>query len=219
MNDHVVNRVGAPAWLIGVRAWLKALEARPLPASIGALLDEAAADVPDRVALSFIASGEDLTYGALRDAVGRTATGLRAAGIRHGTHVAVMLPNIPAMPITWLALARIGAVMVPVNIRYTGTELDYVLTNSEASALVIHADYLPVVDASAVARSLTGRDDLDTLRQIVAYVGKTLTYAKDDPADVGALAVLRKKQGVCSGFADLFVALCRAKGIPARCCT
>lgn len=70
-----------------------------------------------------------------------------------------------------------------------------------------------------VARSIVGRDDLDTLRQIVAYVGKTLTYAKDDPADVGALAVLRKKQGVCSGFADLFVALCRAKGIPARCCT
>lgn len=156
MNDHVVSRAGVPAWLAGVRARLRALEARKLPANIGALLDEAAADVPDRVALSFIASGEDLTYAVLRDAVGRTANGLRAAGIRHGTHVAVMLPNIPAMPITWLALARIGAVMVPVNVRYTGTELDYVVTNSEASALVIHADYLPALNSCSVARSLAG---------------------------------------------------------------
>ena len=36
-----------------------------------------------------------------------------------GTHVAVMLPNVAAIPFTWLALARIGAVMVPVNVGYT----------------------------------------------------------------------------------------------------
>src|SRR5690606_28597685 len=136
------------AWAGTVRARYTAIEAMALPRNIGALLDEAAADRPERVALSFIASGEELTYAQLRDWVGRTANGLAEQGVRHGTHVAVMLRNVPAMPVTWLALARIGAVMVPVNVRYTATELDYVLENSEAQHLVIDHEFLPVLQAS-----------------------------------------------------------------------
>lgn len=125
-----------------------------MPANIGALLDAVAAEVPDRVALHFIATGEELTYAALRQAVNRTANGLRAAGVVPGARVAVMLPNLPAMPITWLALARLGAVMVPVNTRYTGHELDYVLGDSGAIALVVHAEFLPAQDASTAAKRL-----------------------------------------------------------------
>ena len=147
----------APAWADAVAARLRAIEAMPLPANIGALLDLACAEAPDRVALSFIATGEVLTYAALREAVDRTANGMRRAGIRHGTHVAVMLPNVAAMPITWLALARIGAVMVPVNVRYTATELDYVLADSEASHLILHHEFLPVLEASSQQAALAGR--------------------------------------------------------------
>ncbi len=118
------------------------LEAEPLPANIGALLDEAAAEVPDHAAWNFFERGETITYRALRDAVGRLANGLAALGVRRGTHVGVMLPNLPAMPLTWLALARIGAVMVPVNLRYTGRELHYTLDDSEAEFLVIDHGHL-----------------------------------------------------------------------------
>ena len=55
-----------------------------------------------------------------------------------------MLPNVPAYVITWLALARLGAVMVPVNTAYTPREVAYVLENAEASYLVIHSDFLPI---------------------------------------------------------------------------
>lgn len=146
----------APPWAETVAARLRRIEAAPMPANIGALLDAVAAEVPDRVALHFIATGEELTYAALRQAVNRTANGLRAAGIVPGARVAVMLPNLPAMPITWLALARLGAVMVPVNTRYTGHELDYVLDDSGAIALVIHAEFLPAHDTSDTARRLAG---------------------------------------------------------------
>ena len=44
-------------------------------------------------------------------------------GVGKGTHVALMLPNLSAYPVTWLALATLGAVMVPVNNRYTAREL------------------------------------------------------------------------------------------------
>jgi crotonobetaine/carnitine-CoA ligase len=146
----------APPWAATVAARLRAIEAAPMPANIGTLMDDAVAEVPNRIALHFIASGEELSYAALLQTVNRTSNGLRAAGITHGTRVAVMLPNLPAMPITWLALARIGAVMVPVNTRYTGHELEYVLGDSGAAALVIHSDFLAAHGASAAAARLAG---------------------------------------------------------------
>jgi long-chain acyl-CoA synthetase len=118
------------------------IEEEPLPANIGALLDEAAAAAPTRVAMNFFESGETFTYGELQARVNRLAGGLAGLGIGKGTHVGVMMPNIAAMPTTWLALARLGAVMVPMNIAYTAREVQYVLEDAEVTWLLIHEDCL-----------------------------------------------------------------------------
>lgn len=125
----------------------KRIEAQPLPRNIGALLDEAAAEVPDHTALHFIDSGETFTYRQLREDVARLANGLLSIGVKRGAHLAVMLPNIPEWPLTWLAAARIGAVVVPVNTRNTARELHYALDDAEVDYLLIHRDFLPVLDA------------------------------------------------------------------------
>ena len=137
----------APDWRPAALARIRRVETTALPANIGALLDQATASVPDHVALHFIATGATLTYAALKDRVDRMAAALRALGVGRGAKVAVMLPNVPEMPVTWLALARLGAVMVPVNVRYTGHELRYLLDDSAARHLVLHEDYLGVLDA------------------------------------------------------------------------
>src|SRR5204863_1107107 len=77
----------------------------------------------------------------------RLAAGLARAGIRKGSHVGVMLPNVAALPTTWLALARLGAVMVPINIGYTPREMGYVVGDSEAEFLVIDEDRLDTLAA------------------------------------------------------------------------
>ena len=123
------------------------IEAEALPASNAALLDEAAAEVPERRAWHFIDSGETATYREVRAMVNRLASGLHGLGIRKGTHVAVMIPNVPQFPVTWLAIGRLGAVMVPVNISYTGRELDYVVNDGKAQYLVIAEEFLPTLDA------------------------------------------------------------------------
>ncbi|MGD9945735.1 MAG: class I adenylate-forming enzyme family protein [Burkholderiaceae bacterium] len=123
------------------------LESEPLPPSTAALLNEAAADAPDRLAWHFIDSGETATYSAAKAMVNRLASGLHELGIRKGTHVAVMIPNVPAFPVTWLALGRLGAVMVPVNVSYTARELGYIVNDSEARYLVIADEYLPILNA------------------------------------------------------------------------
>ncbi|MBK9607551.1 MAG: acyl--CoA ligase [Betaproteobacteria bacterium] len=125
---------------------IRTIEAEPLPPNIGALLDAAAAEVPDRDAWNFFETGERITYAALREQVGRLAGGMARAGIRRGTHVGVMLPNIPAMPMTWLALMRIGAVMVPMNIAYTSREITYIIENGDVEWLVIDTSCLPSLE-------------------------------------------------------------------------
>ncbi len=123
------------------------IESEPLPRNIGTLLDDAAAAAPDRLAWDFFEQGERITYAALRELVDRLASGLARTGVRKGSHVGVMLPNVAAMPTTWLALARLGAVMVPLNIAYTPREMWYVVTDSEAEFLVLDEDCLDTLAA------------------------------------------------------------------------
>lgn len=128
-------------WLPRARDRYARVAQEPLPTNVMALLDQAAAHSPDASALHFIETGTELSFGELQRMVRKLANGLLRSGVVHGSHVGVMLPNIPEMPVTWLALAAIGAVMVPINTRYTAHELHYVLTDSEASHVVIHAEF------------------------------------------------------------------------------
>lgn len=136
-------------WLQAARDRYRRVSAEPLPGNILTLLRQAAADSGDAYALRFIESGRSHRYAELLDDVERLANGLRGLGVRRGSHVAVMAPNIVETPTTWLALAAIGAVMIPVNVRYTAFELDYLLTDGEASHLVIHESFLPLLDEIA----------------------------------------------------------------------
>ena len=139
-NQIVAEQVPPP------EARRRRIESEPLPSSIGALLDEAAGNAPASLAWNFFESDERATYDEVRSKVNQLANGLRGLGIAKGTKVAVMLPNIAAMPTTWLALARLGAIMVPVNIAYTPRELEYVITDSDSTFLVIHAECLPALE-------------------------------------------------------------------------
>ena len=123
------------------------IESEPLPRNIGALLDDVASAAPDRLAWEFFERGERITYRALRELVNRLADGFARAGVRKGSHVGVMLPNVPAMPTTWLALARLGAVMVPMNIAYTPRELSYVVSDANVEFIVIDEDGLDTLAA------------------------------------------------------------------------
>ncbi|TVR09300.1 MAG: long-chain fatty acid--CoA ligase [Salinarimonadaceae bacterium] len=133
-------------WLEAARERYRRVSAEPLPANVMALLREAASEAGDAPALHFIETGTERSYAALLEDVERLANGLRRIGVTHGGHVAVMAPNILEMPTTWLALAAIGAVMIPVNVRYTAFELDYLLTDGDATHLVIHESFLPLLD-------------------------------------------------------------------------
>ncbi len=67
-----------------------------------------------------------------------------------------------------------------------------------------------------IAKTLRGRNEISRVRNIYNYVIGNLEYSKYNKKDMGAITAVRRKKGDCSEYADLFVALCRAKKIPAR---
>ena len=129
-----------------VAALRRRIEATPFARNLGAFVDEAAARNGSWTLWTFFDEKRTATYAEAKAAIDRMAEALLHAGVRQGSHVGVMLPNVPEFPTTWLALARLGAVMVPINIGYTARELHYVLTDSEASFLVIDRSCLPTLE-------------------------------------------------------------------------
>ena len=84
----------------------------------------------------------DLTYRDIDAEANRVAWGLVELGVGKGDHVAVMLPNCPELVSVVFALARLGAVAVPVNTAHRGELLRHVLTSSESTTLVIDESYV-----------------------------------------------------------------------------
>lgn len=124
----------------------RGIESEPLPRNIAALIAEASRAGGDKLVWNFFESGETLTFRELEPRVRALADGLRSIGVRRGSHVAVMMPNKAAMPLTWLAIATIGAVMVPVNNSYSEREIAYVLGDSETEYAVLDASCLVAVE-------------------------------------------------------------------------
>ena len=73
----------------------------------------------------------------------------------------------------------------------------------------------PQIEAAADSfNSSTGQPEL--VSQIYSFVLDNMQYSGYNPSDIGAAAALAGGSGDCTEYADLFAALCRAKGIPAR---
>lgn len=93
-------------------------------------LSRHAAERPDAPALSFL--DETLSWKALEDRVLRAAAGLRACGVTAGDVVAVQLPNVPELVISYLATTRLGAVMCTLHMPYRGAEIETLMRHSGA---------------------------------------------------------------------------------------
>jgi acyl-CoA synthetase (AMP-forming)/AMP-acid ligase II len=125
---------------------MRQLERDGFPQNIDRFLAEQARRHADQPLLVFFEDGVTLTYRELDRRVTRLASSLARLGVGHGTHVGVMVFTTAHYPITWLALARLGAVTVPINNAYTSRELHDILTSAEAEFLVIDRELLGVFE-------------------------------------------------------------------------
>ena len=96
--------------------------------------DEICEKYPDRPAIIFL--GEAFSYARLRDLIYRLATALNQLGVKKGDRVMIYLSNRPQWVISFLAILRIGAVVVPVPPIYTSFEIEYMINDSGTETII-----------------------------------------------------------------------------------
>ena len=95
-----------------------------------------------------ITSGDRaLTLEGLRDHAARAASGFAELGVGEADSVAIMLRNDLPYLVAVEAAVLLGAYAVPVNWHFTGEEAGYILDDSDAKVLLVHADLLPRLDS------------------------------------------------------------------------
>ncbi len=93
--------------------------------NIADFLTDTAKRIPDHVAIRF--EGETRTFAEMNRRVDAFATGFRGLGLNPGDVCVLMLPNSINWTLVYYALAKLGAVVVPVNFLYRQRELEYML--------------------------------------------------------------------------------------------
>ena len=99
--------------------------------------------------------GRSWTYAQVQDEVGRTAAVLAARGVRAGDRVAVMSANHPSSVFILMALAALGATMVPINPDYGIEEAGYVLAHAGVCGVIAAPAALATVHAACAGLAAT----------------------------------------------------------------
>src|SRR4029453_3956488 len=115
--------------------------------NLAVILRESAKRDPDKPALIHLE--RSLSYSELDASARRFPSGLRSLGVRHGQHVALLLPNVPQFTIAYFGAHYAGLPVVPLNVLLTADEIAYHLNDSEACALVVWEGFLEQALAGA----------------------------------------------------------------------
>ncbi len=100
---------------------------------------------PGKVFLYF--GEQEITYEAFDHNINKAANMFLDLGIRKGDRVCFLLPNCPEFLYGWLGLAKIGAILVPINTNYKTEETRYIINHSEASTILVHSSLKEVIES------------------------------------------------------------------------
>ncbi|MFN8097878.1 MAG: long-chain fatty acid--CoA ligase [Dermatophilaceae bacterium] len=95
-------------------------------------------------------NGTHIPYAALLGAAAKVAGELAAAGIEPGDRVALILPNVPAYPVTFFGALLAGATVVPMNPLLKSGEIDFFFTDSGAKVAFVWPDFVEEATKGAV---------------------------------------------------------------------
>jgi acyl-CoA synthetase (AMP-forming)/AMP-acid ligase II len=154
-------------------AWLTILNVMRTQTTIGDTLAQTADKYPERDAVVYPRRDQSWTYAEFDREVNRLANALADLGIEKGDRVSTMLHNGSEMVLTVYACAKLGAVFNPLNYRLPAGEVEYIVNDAGATAVVYE---------SATADAVEGAD-LDTVEEYL-YV--------PDPGDEGDESAARE---------------------------
>ena len=112
--------------------------------NLGQILKVNAKKFPNTIAIKD--RKRSYTYPELNRRVNKLSHSLLSLGLKKGDKVAVLLENSIEIVEVYLATAKTGLVVVPINFRFADKEIEYITNNSDAQAFIVHDEFTPTVD-------------------------------------------------------------------------
>lgn len=149
--------------------------------TMGDLLEQTAAKYPDNDCVIYTQWDFRKTYKEFNELVDVVAKGMLALGIKKNDKVAIWANNYPEWLLTMWATAKIGAVMVTVNTSYKVFELEYLLSQSDTTTLIMmdgfkDSDYIDSINKICPTLKTSKPGELEAKRvpflKNVVFVGE-----------------------------------------------
>ncbi len=180
--------------------------------TLGQLLDQTIARCGENDAVVYADRDFRLTWYEFGEEVDRLARGLMALGVKRGEKVALWATNVPHWVVLMFATAKIGAILLPLNINYKSEEIDFALKQSDAENLFVidgfrDCNYIEVLNKLIPELKTSERGQLKTTKyphlKRVMYLGGVKHRGMYSLNEVLSLAVetpwedYLKRQGEC----------------------
>jgi fatty-acyl-CoA synthase len=137
--------------------------------NIAYLLVNSVNKYPDRIAI--ISEKKRFSYKALNRRVNQLAQAMRQYGLKKGDRVAIMFFNTYQFAEIYFATVKLGAILTPVNFRFVGEEIEYIVNNSEASFFFFSKDFQQTI--------FSIKDRLNTVKYFIGVDVEKVDFAHD----------------------------------------
>ena len=121
---------------------------------------------PDQVAIRF--GDDEITWRELDERTDRLAAGFAHLGVGRGDRIGLLMLNRPEFLETCVAAMKLGAMAVPMNVRFTPTEIAFLVADAGCAIVVTDATLAPSLDAALAERPdlpVVLAEDLDSARR------------------------------------------------------
>ena len=142
---------------------------------------------PDKTAIQFPveaqSAADEISYAQLHDAANRLAAGLQEWGLQKGDRVAFYIGSRPEFVIAYLAVLRLGAIMVPINLRYRRLEIGHILADCTPRLLVTEHAHEAILseigDAKESIEAVVYAEELASWQQATDTLNAPIVEADD----------------------------------------
>jgi acyl-CoA synthetase (AMP-forming)/AMP-acid ligase II len=156
--------------------------------NLGQQLKMNAAKYPGTIALKD--AKRSFTYLKTNRRVNQLAHSLLALGLKKGDKIAVFMENSIEIIEAYLATAKTGIVIVPINFRLVGKEVEYIVNNSDAKAFMVDSEFATMIDGIRPQlkniphdRYIVVGSACDGYREYESLIGGAATEEPDIPVD------------------------------------
>jgi len=136
--------------------------------TLGEMITRVQRENPEKVAIKF--KDREWTYQDLEVQTNKIANGLKKLGVGKGDRVGLLMLNSPYFIVAYFGIAKLGAIVVPINVMFKGPEITYLLNDSKAVTLITSPVFMPVAGEI--------RERLETVKHVIVQdVGQENNFA------------------------------------------